>query len=152
MATRNETLMIARQATANAPVATVTYTDRELEQRDAYREAIRELRAVAEVWRVENERAVTRRKQLAREAVAVAYLRAKARKLETVDEIVTSAPAVQAPTRKVSPFADTVILPFKQPFPLCRPVLRGKVRPAPKPGRVSAIGNFFKCVAVFVNG
>jgi hypothetical protein len=143
---RNEILMQARQATESAPVSQVTYRDYELGQRAAMRDALEALRDLAEVWRVENDRAVARRKQLAREAVAVAYLRTKARRLATEPTIVTSAPAV--PARKVNPLADTVIIPFEMPFPLTRRVLRGKVA---KPCRVSAIGNFFKAVAVFVS-
>jgi hypothetical protein len=144
---RNEILMQARQATADAPVSQATYSDYELGQRLAMRDALEALRDLSEVWRVENERAVARRKQLAREAVALAYLQAKARKPQP--EIVTSAPALQAPARKVNPLADTVVIPFEQPFPLCRPILRGKV--APK-RRATAIGNFFRTVNIFLKG
>ncbi len=141
MATRNETLMIARQATDNAPVSRVTYTDRELAQRDAMRSALDALRGpqgLSQKWRAENARQVTTRKRLAREAVAMAWLRVKAtRKLESGPEIVTSV---------------TVILPFEQPFPLTRRVLRGKVVKPAKTGRVSVLKDFFSAVAVFVNG
>jgi hypothetical protein len=140
MATRNETLMIARQITADAPVSQVQLTVKELESPGTDTKWC-QLRAK---WHRENEHAVARRKQLAREAVALAYLRAKARKSQP--EIVTSAPAVSA--RKVNPLADTVVVPFEQPFPLCRPILRGKVARR----RPTAIGCFFRAVNIFLKG
>lgn len=156
MATRNETLMIARQATDNAPVSRITYTDRELAQRDAMRSALEALRGpqgLSAKWRAENAQQVATRKRLAREAVAMAWIQAKARrKLESGPEIVTSVrpDVVQAPIRKVNPLADTIVI-RREPVQ-ANDDLRGKVAKPVVKRRVSAIGNFFQAVNVFLNG
>jgi hypothetical protein len=157
--------MIARQATANAPVVSVQYSDQEQQYRDeieAFRAEWNRLRAK---WSADNGKLVAKRKRA--EVIASHLQMAKVIVKTDEPDVVTSVSgrpnAVQA-NHASGWLADTVVIrrptvrpqevqPTNEiPFPLTRPVLRGKARPAPKPGRVSAIGNFFKCVAVFVNG
>ena len=134
--------MIARQITADAPISHVRYTAQEQARRDemdAFRTEWNRLRAK---WATDNAKLTRERK---RAAVITAHLQtAKVIVKDDGPEIITSAPA-----RTANPLADTVVIPFEIPFPLCRPVLRGKV--APK-RRVLAIGNFFRAVNVFING
>ena len=144
MTTRNETLMIARQATANGSVQAINYSDRELAQREAMGAAIGDLRALAAKWQARNAAEKAKRE---RSDVISSYV-------ADLPEIVTSVrpnavPAKHSQALRPSRYlADTLIVTREEPFLLSRPVLRGKVS---KACRISAIGNFFRAVSIFVS-
>ncbi len=146
MTTRNERLMQARHATESAPVSEVRYTDHELGQRDAYREAAGALRGLAAKWQAENTRQASRKVVIARHFAALERDRSVA---DGQPDVTTSVTEDMIPGAEQSfPLTREIT-----PFPLCRPVLKSKVAPA-KPvaakRRISALGNFFQAVAVFI--
>jgi len=135
MATRNEMLMIARQATETATVQVVTYTADELADREAQR-----------AWAVEYRRTVSK---WAREDAKLKQDKARAKAIEA------GLLAAKLRAAKAQMLADsepeivTSVVECAEPFPLTRRVLRGKVAPRVV-RRVSAIGNFFQAVSVFL--
>jgi hypothetical protein len=137
MATRNEILMSAREATESEPVSEVRYTDREMAQREAYREAIRALKAHSAKWYLENERLRKARVKLERAAAVKRH--ASSLELDQGQEIVTSAPILHLRSDG------------HDPFPLTRPALRGKVAPKSAKRRISLFSGFFQAVAIFAS-
>lgn len=132
--TRNEMLMIARQATEMAPVQVVTYTAEELADREAQRAWAVEYRRLVSKWSKENARLKLERQRA--EAIAAGL---KAAQRRAVSRLRTSLDSESEIVTSVSECAE--------PFLLTRRVLRGKV--APK-RRVPAIGNFFQAVSIFL--
>lgn len=136
MATRQQILAQARagETIDTAPVSYVRettyfeYTARELEQDLAYDSAIDALRGLRAKWQAENARQVEMRLWLESK---VTKLRARiADRRVDGPEIVTSAP-------------DLVSEPV---FPLCRPVLKGKVARR----RIPALQSFFQAASIFL--
>jgi hypothetical protein len=126
--TRSDILAAARLATESAPISEIRYTDRELaEQTQAYQDAILELRSLRAKWSEENARQVEIRLWLEGKAAKLCARIADRR----VDgpEIVTSAPDMS-----------------ESVFPLCRPVLRGKVARR----RIPALQSFFQAASIFL--
>lgn len=149
MATRSEILAKARagETIDTAPVSHVRetayfeYTASELEQDHAYDSAIDDLRALRSNWKAENEALEALRGLRAkwraendRQVEMRLWLESKAKSrriaARRVDgpEIVTSAPDMSEPV-----------------FPLCRPILRGKVGKR----RIPALQSFFQAAAIF---
>ena len=131
--TRNEMLMIARQATETAPVQVVTYTAAELADREAQRAWAVEYRRIVSKWAKADAKLKSEKARAKAIEAGLRGMKSRA-KADSEPEIVTS------------------VVESAEPFPLTRRVLRGKVAPK-RPARrepVSAIGNFFHQVSIFL--